>query len=86
MTKSSEDVGVKQLNDPKAFIEYSQCVDGVYGNIDDYNPNRHGKILIAFNDMIADIMNNKKFQAIYYMQEIKYISCIHHTILTLHIT
>ena len=67
MTKSSEDVGVKQLNDPKAFIEYSQCVDGVYDNIDDYNPNRHGKILIAFNDMIADIMNNKKFQAIYYM-------------------
>ena len=86
MIKSSEDVGVKHLNDPKAFIEYSQCVDGVYDNIDDYNPNRNRKILIAFNDMIADIMTNKKSQAIYYMKKIKYISCIHHTILTLRIT
>ena len=36
----------------------------VYENIDDYNPNRKRKILIVFDDMIADIMTNKKFQAI----------------------
>ena len=36
----------------------------VYENIDDYNPNRKRKILIIFDDMIADIMSNKKFQAI----------------------
>ena len=36
----------------------------VYNSIDDYNPNRRRKILIAFDDMIADIMTNKKFQAI----------------------
>ena len=36
----------------------------VYNNIDDYNPKRKRKILIVFDDMIADIMNNKRFQAI----------------------
>ena len=36
----------------------------VYENIDDYNPNRKRKILIMFDDMIADIMSNKEFQAI----------------------
>ena len=36
----------------------------VYENIDDYNPNRKRKILIVFDDMIADIMSNKEFQAI----------------------
>ena len=39
-------------------------MDDVYGNIDEYNPNRERKILIVFDDMIADIMTNKKFQAI----------------------
>ena len=39
-------------------------MDDVYQNIDDYNPNRKRKILIVFNDMIADIMTNKKFEAI----------------------
>ena len=31
-------------------------------SIEDYNPNRQRKILIVFDDMIADIMTNKKFQ------------------------
>ena len=39
-------------------------MDGVYVNIDDSNPSRKRKILIVFDDMIADIMKNKKFQAI----------------------
>ena len=39
-------------------------MDGVYENIDDYNPSRERQILIIFDDMIADIMDNKKFQAI----------------------
>ena len=62
--KNREDVGIKHLNDPKAFIEYSQCMDDVYNNINDYNPTRKRKMLIVFADMIADIMSNKKFQAI----------------------
>ena len=39
-------------------------MDDVYNNIDDYNPKRTRKILIVFDDMIADIMTNKRFQAI----------------------
>ena len=39
-------------------------MDDVCSNVDDYNPNRKRKILIVFDDMIADIMTNKKIQAI----------------------
>ena len=39
-------------------------MDDVYDNIKDYNSNRRRKILIIFDDMIADIMTNKRFQAI----------------------
>ena len=39
-------------------------MDNVYSNIDDYNPKRKIKFLIVFDDMIADVMTNKKFQAI----------------------
>ena len=62
--KTREDVGIKPPNDSKAFIEYSQCMDDVCNNTDDYNPSRKRKILIVFDDMIADIMTNKKFQII----------------------
>ena len=61
--KMHEDVRIKHLNDEKAFMECSNTVDDVYENIDDYNPNREKKNLIVFDDMIADIMNNKKLQA-----------------------
>ena len=43
LTKTCEGVGIKYLNDPNAFIEYSQGADGVYNNIDDYNSNRKRK-------------------------------------------
>ena len=39
-------------------------MDDVYENIDDYNPNRQRKILIVFDDVIVDIISNKKSQAI----------------------
>ena len=63
LIKKREDVGIKYCNDPNAFIECSNTMDDVYENIDDYNPNRKRKILILFDDMIADIMTNKKFQS-----------------------
>ena len=55
---------MKHLNDSKAFIECSNTINDVYEYIDNYNPNRKRKILIVFEDMIADIMTNKKFQSI----------------------
>ena len=39
-------------------------MDDVYENIDDYNPSRKRKILIIFDDMIADITTNKKFESL----------------------
>ena len=64
LIKEREDVGIKHLNDSNAFIECSNTMDDVYENIDGYNPSRERKILIVFDDMIAEIMTNKKFQAI----------------------
>ena len=64
LIKKHEDVGIKYYNDPNAFIECSNRMDDVYQNIDDYNPSRKRKILIVFDDMITDIMSNKKFQVI----------------------
>ena len=39
-------------------------MDDIYKNIAEYNPNEKPKLLIAFHDMIADILSNKKFNAI----------------------
>ena len=64
LIKKHEDAGIKHLNNPNAFIECSNTMDDVYENIHDYNSSRKRKILIVFDDMIADIMTNKKFQAI----------------------
>ena len=64
LLKKREDAGIKHLDNPNpnAFIECS--MDVVYKNIDEYNPSRKRKILIVFDDMIADIISNKKFQAV----------------------
>ena len=48
----------KHLNNPNAFIESSNTMNDVYENIGDYNPSRKRKMLIVFDDMIADIMTN----------------------------
>ena len=59
LIKNRENAGIKHLNDSKAFIEYSNTMNNVYKNIDNYNPNKKRKILIVFDDMIADIMTKK---------------------------
>ena len=64
LIKKREDVGTKYCNDSNAFIVCSNTMDGVYVNIDDYNSSRKWKALIVFDDMIGDIMTNKKFQVI----------------------
>ena len=64
LIKKREDAGIKYLNGPAAFIEYWSSMYDVYDNFDDYNPKGKRKVLIVFDDMIADIMTNKKFQAI----------------------
>ena len=59
-----EGVGINHFNDPKAFIEYSNDIHDVYKNIDKYNPDKENKILILFDDMIADMIRNKKLNSI----------------------
>ena len=59
-----EGVGINHFNGPKAFIEYSNDMHDIYKNIDDYNPDKENKILIVFDDMIADMINNKKLKSI----------------------
>ena len=64
LIKKRENIGIKHLNDSKAFIEYSQSKDDAYDDLNEYNPARKRRILILFDDIIADIMTNEKFQAI----------------------
>ena len=59
-----EQAGIKNLNDPKAFMEYSNDMDDVLEDINNCNKNRDRKVLIIFDDMIADIMRSEKFKAI----------------------
>ena len=59
-----EQAGLKNLNDSKAFREYSDDMDDVFDNINNYHKNRDKKVLIIFDDMIADIMRSEKFKAI----------------------
>ena len=58
-----EQAEIKNLNDPHAFIEYSSDMNDVLDDIN-YNKNRDKKVLIIFDDMIADIMRSEKFKAI----------------------
>ena len=55
--------GLKHFNDLKAFIEYWNDLQDVYKNIDEYNPRKKRKILIVFDDMIADMIINKKLSS-----------------------
>ena len=64
LIKKKEKVGLNHFNDLKAFMEYSNDMQDVYKNIEDYNPGTKRKILIVFDDMIADMINNKKLDPV----------------------
>ena len=59
-----ENVGLDHFDDPKAFTEYSNDMQDIYKNIDDYNLRKKLKVLIVFDDMIATMINNKKLDSI----------------------
>ena len=60
LIKKREKVGLDHFDDHKAFIEYSNDMQDVNKNIEDYNPGKKRKVLIIFEDKIADMINNKK--------------------------
>ena len=61
-------VGLGHFNNCKnyfvKFIEYLNDMQDVYKNIEKYNLGKKPKVLIVFDDMIADILNNKKLYPI----------------------
>ena len=59
-----EKVGLNHYSDLKPLTEYSNDMQGVYKNIDEYNVDKERKILIVFDDVIADMINNKKLNSI----------------------
>ena len=59
-----EKVGLDRFEDPRTFMEYSNDMQDVYKNIEDYYPGKKRKILIVFDDMIADMINNKKLNPV----------------------
>ena len=59
-----EGVDVNHFKDHKSFIEYSKDMHDVYKNINNYNHDKENKILIVFDDMIADMIQNKKLNSI----------------------
>ena len=59
-----EKVEIETLKNPKAFIDYFQTVDDVYENLEDHNPTKNGRLLIVFDDMIADMVANQKLSPI----------------------
>ena len=64
MINKRESVGINHFKDLKAFIEYSNDMCHVYKNINHYNPDKGNKILIVFDDMIADMIQNEKLNSI----------------------
>ena len=59
-----EKVGLNHYDDPKAFTEYSNDMQDVYKNIDEFKVDKERKILLVFDHMIADMINNKKLNSI----------------------
>ena len=59
-----ESTGLKNFNDPKAFIVYSNNMQDVFKNIEECNIGKERQILIVFDDMIADLINNKKLNSV----------------------
>ena len=59
-----EGVGINHFKDAKAFIKYSNDIHDVYKNIDDYNADKENKILIVFDNIIANMIHDKKLNSI----------------------
>ena len=64
LANKREVAGLKHFNDSAAFIEWSNHMDDIYKNIKDYNPNKIRRTLIGIDDMIADMLSNKRLNPI----------------------
>ena len=64
LTNKRESIGLKHFDDSKAFIEYSNDMHDAYENINEFNIDKNCKILIVFDDMVANMINNKKLNSV----------------------
>ena len=66
LIKNTKQLALKNLKQVgwKIFIEFSNNIQNVYKNIEEYNLYRKRKVLLVFDDMIADMINNKSFNQI----------------------
>ena len=59
-----EKVRLGHFNDPRAFVEYLNDMQDIYKKIENYNPNKKRKVLIVFDDMIANMINYKRLNPV----------------------
>ena len=59
-----ESTSLKYLNDPKALTEFSNDMEDIYENSKEYKSNKKRKILIAYDDMIANTFSNKNLNPV----------------------
>ena len=64
LIEKREQAGIKYVEDKNAFIEYSNNMDDIYDDINDYNKKRMRKVLIVFDDMILHVMSDNKAQQV----------------------
>ena len=64
LIKGTEKVGIENFKNLKAFIDYSQTIDGVHQNLEDYNQTKNRRVLIVFDDMTENVKPNKKLSPI----------------------
>ena len=77
-----EKVGIQNLKNPKAFIDYSQTIDDNYKNLEDSNPIKKKRVLIVSDDMISDMESNKKIKSYCYWiafkrKKTQYFTCFY---------
>ena len=58
LINKQESTGLKNLDDFKAFVEYSNDMVDNYRNIEECNPKKKCRILIAFDNMICFVIKN----------------------------
>ena len=64
LINKGESTDLKCLNNSRALIEYSNDMDDIYKNIEDYNPNKKREILIVFDIVIADMVSKKSLNPV----------------------
>ena len=64
MWSKIEITGLKHFNDSKAFVEYLNGMEDIYKNIQAHNSNKKSKTLIAFDDMVADLLSTEKINPV----------------------